>query len=147
MSRIHNIDTTEEVRRLNLDIQRLGRGSLHHMLNNIERMGIVDSGRSFKKLRVDYRKNYGEIDRVSFKMDRYTLLQEYGVGRGWPIERLAHNEIADIESGKKRKPRPFISKVLDVMVPKMGDAVAKHKADAAVKAAFYNKNDKIIIGK
>lgn len=139
-----DIATDDISRKLNHELERNARGSLHNMLNNIERMGIVNTGESFKFLQYKLGFDSGkEIDRIGFRMHRYTLLQEHGVGRGHP--KNGHDLSKSIEGGK-RKPREWFSEALDVQVPKMADTVANHKADKVIRNA-YGRNVKYTIGK
>lgn len=137
------INTQDITRDLNRDLEKDSRGALHNMLNNIERMGIVDTGKSYRFLQ--YKLGYdtgAEIDRIGFRMHRYTLLQEHGVGRGQP--KNGHDIAKNAE--RKRKERPWFTESLNKQIPKMADTVAKHKANKVVRSVLGN-NVKTVIGK
>lgn len=139
------IDDSKDIsQKLNHELEKDARGALHNMLNNIERFGIVDTGKSFRFLQYKLGYDSGhDIDRIGFRMHRYTLLQEHGVGRGHP--KNGHDAARAAEGGK-RKPRPWFTDALEKQVPKMADTVAEHEADKSVRASI-GKDKTFEIGK
>lgn len=113
------------------------------MLNNIEQMGVVDTGKSFKYLQYALHTDAtGDVGSISFRMHRYTLLQEHGVGRGHP--KNGHQSAKEADG--KRKERPWFSDALDVQVPKMADEIARIESNRIVKR-LYGKNKTYQLGK
>lgn len=100
---------------------RYGHLLLSDMLDNVEGMGIVDTGATYRNLRVKHDENYGEIDRTAFKMPRSAIMMEKGAGRGWR------------KNPSARTPRPWFSQAMVKLFPKLADELGKAGADEMAK--------------
>lgn len=86
------------------------------LINSPER-----SGDGFDSLRYRLGYNYGEIDRIAYKFNRYLVFVHKGVGKGRPA------------GSNKVKPKEWLNPELDDRVPELADLVIGMKADAALK--------------
>jgi hypothetical protein len=110
------------------------------MLDNMNRLGIIDTGRLFRSLRFKIGYNRfvtDDPDRVSFQFPRYGIFVEHGVGKGRPIT-------APIGTGAgQRNPRNWFSETLDRRsgTELLADKLASEQADLAVKLIRISKLD------
>lgn len=79
------------------------------------------SGEGFETLKYRLGYDYGEIDRIAYKFNRYLVFVHKGVGKG----RAA--------GSNKVNPKEWLNPVLDENVPELADIVIGLKAEAALK--------------
>ena len=103
------------------------------------------SGDVLDSLKSSTHKSYGEIDRGSFKFNRYLVFIHKGAGAGMGGSKGSqwyspHGELKStnpLSLGKmntgSRRAEEWLNPVLDDEVPKLADIVADFKADAAIK--------------
>lgn len=86
----------------------------------------------------------GDVNRISWRVPRYGIMVEKGVGRGVGMkDGKRFDKSKNGNSLSRRKPKPWFSKVLDSELPKLADIVAKEKADQVVKSIKLTPKDGI----
>ena len=104
------------------------------------------TGAGLKSLRFSTGKSFGEINRISFGLNRYLVFVHKGAGKGkggakgssWinPTGKrvfTSASSLGKMNTGDRQK-KEFLNPVLDKQIPKLADVVAGFKADQVVKA-------------
>lgn len=121
---------------------------------SIRSLTTKGKGDLVKSLRMDTRKDFGEIDRIGYKFNRYGVFVHKGVGRGYimkggvvvkgyrpgkVLKSMANNSNKALPdkialSGTiNRKPKPWLNPVIDDNIEKLANMVAEMRADQVVK--------------
>ena len=125
------------VRRSGFRIRSLLKGS-------ISRLSMKGKRQLIRSLRLQFKKDYGEIDNLKFEFSRHGVFFHKGVGRGYVMQggRVIRGTKKDsifkaIDSTKsgpmKRRPKDWFNPVLDREVPKLANIVASLQADGAAE--------------
>lgn len=116
----------------------------------IRRLSKKGKGDLVRSLRSKQRKDYGEIDRISFQFDRHGVFLHKGVGNGYVMKggrvvrgykpkvlrRRKNNELPPVETSGplRRQPKEWFNPTLDKNIPELADMIADMRADQAVNA-------------
>lgn len=121
---------------LNARVDGWSHETANAMLAAMAKYGIYDTGRLYRFLR--YKLNYdsGDVDRISFRIQRYGIFVEKGVGRGHKITDV---KAAGASIANRRKPKPWFSEAIDPRLEKLADMVASAKANQVVNALPIDK--------
>lgn len=107
-----------------------GHDAVNAMRTQLSKYGAVDTMKLARYLRYKLEYKGGELERISFRLKRYGIFLEKGVGRGYKISdvRAAGSAL------KKRKAKPWFSNAIEPRLGDLADKVTKLKADAAINA-------------
>jgi hypothetical protein len=114
-------------------------------------------GDLLKSLKLKTKKDYGEIDRLTYQFARHGVFLHKGVGRGYIMQNgtvvrgqkpdQARKSYASakgreikskvLSSPIKRKPTEWFNPVLETEIPKLADMITEMRADAAVNASRF----------
>ncbi len=119
--------------KFNADVQAWNKQNTARLKNELNRLGIRDTGRLLRSIKGKTKKENGLIFRVTKEILRHGVFIEKGVGRGYPIESVKGNARA-IQGASGRTARPWFNPVLDKDFPRLADKVGEHMADAALKS-------------
>jgi hypothetical protein len=91
-------------------------------------------GKLVNSIRESTRKNYGEIDTISFTFERHGVFVHKGVGRGYEqsgrfVVRTAKGPVT-----RERVAVEWFNPILDKTIPELADKIANVNADAALNA-------------
>lgn len=121
----------------NRGIREWSTDALAVLLTRTTLMGIVDTGMMFRTMRTSLGYDIGgEVERISFKMKRYMILQDKGAGRGYDasggqLRRVSPNPS---RTGKERTIRPWFSGYMNENgLRSLADRVASLQADGHAK--------------
>ncbi len=81
------------------------------------------------------KRNYGEIDTITYSFERHGVFVHKGVGRGYEAQGGLVIRTAKGPQIKSRKPVEWFNPVLDAYLPELADEIAKVNADAVINAA------------
>ncbi len=124
---------------LNNSVQDWSRTTTADLKATASSMGIKQTGAFIRMLKERFHYSFGEIDRVGFKVPRYAIFSEKGLGRGVGMnDGVRYATSKNIGALLRRKQKPWYSTVMDQRLPVLADHVAKAKADAYVKATKIN---------
>ena len=113
-----------DVKNINEISRRWALDTAGELLDEIERLNIVDSGTLFRKLRYRLGYHFGEVEKIAYAFPRYGVFVAKGVGRGRGIKSPA----------AKRYARNWYNRPLDDRLPQLAEEIGQAKADAALKA-------------
>jgi len=118
--------TSADVAAYNNAIEDFAMDTVNRMKNNILGYGAVDTKDMFNKLKYRLKFDYGEVDRITYPMQRYAILLQHGVGRGQKAG----------EAGT-RTPRPWFNDLWDTQggLAQLGDIIATLHADIRARNA------------
>lgn len=109
---------------MNPIIKQWANATLSDMLNNVGGMGIVDTGKTFRRLRTKHSVRDNDIWKTAFRMPRYAIMVEKGAGSGWKNGR----RIGPPTGRPPRVARPWFSRAMNKRFPelasKLSEAVA-----------------------
>jgi hypothetical protein len=81
------------------------------------------------------RKDFGEIDTISFSFERHGVFVHKGVGRGYKMSSGVVTRTAKGPVTILRKPVDWFNPVLDGYIPELADNIAKLNANAVLNIA------------
>ena len=81
------------------------------------------------------KRNYGEIDTITYSFERHGVFVHKGVGRGYEAQGGFVIRTAKGPLTKARKPVEWFNPILDAYIPELADEIAKVNADAVLNAA------------
>lgn len=102
--------------------------TLSMLLDRINSLQIVDSGKLFRQTKYRLGYSFGEVEKVAYGFPRYGVFVEKGVGRGRPVG----------SASAKKHARQWFNPTLDDALPKLAQRMAEGKADVAVKSIKIN---------
>ena len=82
------------------------------------------------------RKNYGEIDVITYQFERHGVFVHKGVGRGY--QAAGGGFVTRVAKGPQKRPRiavEWFNPILDEYIPELADRLAAINADAALNTA------------
>ncbi len=81
------------------------------------------------------RKDYGEINTISYSFERHGVFVHKGVGRGYEAQNGFVVRTAKGPKTADRKPAEWFNPVLDAYIPELANEIAKVNADAVLNTA------------
>lgn len=121
---------------LNTQVQVWTKSTTDKMRERINLFGVKQTGKLYKELKSSIAYHYGVADRISWKMPRYAILADKGVGRGIGMKngsRYAKTPGALSRRGVK----PWFSSVITSELKALADSIARERANAEVKAIKF----------
>lgn len=103
---------------LNTEVHDWTHDTSNALLNEIERLDIVDTGTLFRRLRYNIKHSFGLAERIGYGFPRHGVFVEKGVGRGRPVGSVK----------AKRFARPWFNPTLDEALPELGSRLADQAA-------------------
>lgn len=135
----------EEINDFNEDVSQWAYNTREKLKANLNK-ATKGKGTLKKGLRTKLRKNFSEIETITYRFPRHGVFYQKGVGRGHVMENgnvvrgIKENKVIRLISGKvNREPRDWFNSTLEKETPKLADTVADHKADQATIAIFKIK--------
>ena len=107
---------------LNEDVKNWAEDEKNQLKQNVPR----DTGALAKSIGARVYKEHGIVRKIGFKLKRYGVFREKGVGRGRPA------------GSNRTKPSPWFNPVLDKGIHELADIVQTHYADITVKNIRIN---------
>jgi hypothetical protein len=119
------ITSDADVAKFNNAVEDFALDSVNRLKNNIRGYDAVDTGAMLNKLNYRLKYDLGEVDRISYPMQRYAILLQHGVGRGQKAG----------EEGP-RSPRPWFNDLWNTQggLADLGDIVSTLHGDIRSKA-------------
>ncbi len=81
------------------------------------------------------KRDYGEIDTISYSFERHGVFVHKGVGRGYEAQNGFVIRTAKGPKTNDRKPVEWFNPVLDAYIPELANEIAKINADAVLNTA------------
>jgi len=101
------------------------------MRNNIRAMSTKGKG-ELLRMTHQYFRQYGEINRISFRFPKHGVFFAKGVGRGYKSEK---GIVRKVSPGPiRRQPKDWFNSTLDQRIPILAEKLANTMANAAVNA-------------
>lgn len=118
----------------NTDIQLWTVGVTQTMRAKIAAMNIGQRGEFLKMLRHSYKYRYGLIDRIGWKVPRYAIMVEKGLGRGVGMkDGVRFDKSKSGKAMQNRREKRWFSEVMDAELPRLADIIARERANGLVK--------------
>lgn len=111
---------------------------------SISRLSYKGKAQLTRSLRLRLRKDYGEINQLTYQFSRHGVFFHKGVGRGYILsggrvirgskgDSLFRTAGRNLDGPLRRRPKEWFNPVLDKEVPKLADQIASFKADSAAQ--------------
>lgn len=137
---------TNDAESFNKDVRSWTSRVSSGLIGNVMAFSNKGNGDLASSIKPKTRKDYGEIDRITFSFARHGVFLQKGVGRG---HMMAGNKVVRGVKWKKfprllpgsvnREPEDWFNGTMEQEVPALADIVADHKAnEAAINAAGLN---------
>ena len=125
---------SQEIEKQNADVRAWTSQTQNALRNNIRSLSTKGKG-ELARMTHQYFRQYGEINRISFRFPRHGVFFAKGVGRGY---RSKNGKVYKVESsrtqGFNRHPKDWFNSELDKRVPMLAEMVGQRMAQAAVNA-------------
>jgi hypothetical protein len=131
-------DEIQAVNNLNKVVRSWGKDSSNTLISSLNSRNIQNTGALISSIKDKVGMRDKVAERVGFKLLRYGVFVEKGVGRGQKISSIKANGETIAKAGQKRYPRPWFNPVLDAKVPQLADKLADLMYDVKVKALRIN---------
>lgn len=87
------------------------------------------------RLTHQYFREYGEINRISFRFPKHGVFFQKGVGRGYKSQNgVVHKVTPSRTQGMNRQPKDWFNATLDQRIPMLAEMLGESWANAAVNA-------------
>ncbi|HAF34670.1 MULTISPECIES: hypothetical protein [Sphingobacterium] len=129
-------------------IKAWGRGTITSIKGSYAAMvtSTQQTGEGEKSIKILYKQDFGQIERISFDFNRYLVFLHKGAGKGvagskgstWETKSGKKKSTNPKSLGKlgtgKRKAKKWLNPQLDRAVPKLADMLLEEKWEGALKA-------------
>lgn len=127
--------------KLNADLRSWSEATKKDLRSTMNRLSIHETGELMKSVSYKMSMNYGQVNRIRLRFQRYGIFVEKGAGRGyggskgskWIDKKSSSHQTNSASLGKmgtgKRKAKPWFNPTMDTDIDKLSEVIVRDYGD------------------